>query len=346
MPPHLRVTNLICELGGIRIINQASFDIKQGETFVLLGHQGSGKTTLLKMLNRIREPSSGQIEMEGVNILELSKEPLRRTIAYLGKKSCLFPHKTIEENISILPKLLGWSRKTTRNRMDELLAVMGLDSQGILAKYPQDLTPEECSRVGIIRSLAGKPKLIILDEPFASLSPMDCSRLKQEFFSLAEVKGSTIILATANRLEAIERGDQISVIDRGVIRSIGTSIDLLFTPRNQFISQFFQDERFQLELAALKLGDILEVLPIHTGIYDTEKVEAISFRATLLDILKRSESSSDGWGRFLVDCEDGVRRWVERKDLLKGFHDIRGHLCSGRPIAEEESDLVTDEESL
>ncbi len=299
MTPHIRVTNLIWEFKGVRIINQASFDVRKGETFVLLGHRDSGKTTLFKMLNRLLEPSSGQIEINGVHIARMDPEVLRRSIASLGSKPGLFPHMTIEKNASIVPRILGWSRATINNRTEELCEVLKLHWAKILGKYPQDLSPLQQSKVGVLRALAGNPELILLDEPFSWLNPVDSALLKQEFFEIPEVQSKTKVLATSNKLESVERGDHISVLDRGVIRSIGSAIDLLFAPRNQFVAQFFQEDRFQLELAALRLGDILEVLPIHTGIHNTESTETISFRASLLDILRQAESSSDGWGQAL-----------------------------------------------
>jgi osmoprotectant transport system ATP-binding protein len=275
----IKVEHLIKIYGNIKAVNDISFEVEKGENMILLGTSGCGKTTTLKMLNRLIEPNSGTIFIDGKNILEQPPELLRKGIGYVLQNNGLFPHYTVAENIAIVPNLLKWDKAKTQKRIDELLEKLHL-TKDYLNAYPTELSGGQQQRIGLARALVANPPVLLMDEPFGALDNVTRSKIHAEFKALDELKRKTIIMVTHDVQEAFELADRIALMDKGKIVQIGTPAELLFNPVNDFVSGFLQDQRLQLEFKSIKLTDIWEhlsgtgkktntsSLPAETGVWD------------------------------------------------------------------------------
>jgi osmoprotectant transport system ATP-binding protein len=248
--------NISKDFNGIHAVNNISFEVKEGETMVFLGTSGCGKTTTLKMVNRLIEPSSGNITINGQNIFSLKPEILRRSIGYVSQNNGLFPHYTVAENIAIVPDLLGWDKTKTRKRSDALLEQLKLPVAAYASKFPDELSGGQKQRVALARALVSDPPVLLMDEPFGALDPITRAGIRKEFRELPELKSKTIVLVTHDVQEAFELGDQICLMDKGLIIQTGTPEELIFKPNHDFSKNFFNHQRLQLELSALKFRNI------------------------------------------------------------------------------------------
>ncbi|MCF0040896.1 ATP-binding cassette domain-containing protein [Dyadobacter sp. CY399] len=244
----------------IKAVDNISFEVKEGETMVLLGTSGCGKTTTLKMLNRLIDASSGFISIDGKNIFDQQPEILRRTIGYVSQSNGLFPHYSVEENVSVVPRLLKWEKSKTQRRAQELLEQLKLPLSEFGHKYPDELSGGQQQRVAIARALISNPPVLLMDEPFGALDPITRAGVRKEFLELPELKQKTIVLVTHDVQEAFELGDHICLMDKGKIVQAGTAKDLILKPANTFVRTFFDHQRLFLELSALAFQDIWEIV--------------------------------------------------------------------------------------
>jgi osmoprotectant transport system ATP-binding protein len=198
-------------------VNDLSLTIPAGRICVLVGPSGCGKTTSLKMVNRLIEPTSGRILLDGVDAATRNVTELRRGIGYVIQQTGLFPHQTIEENVATVPRLLGWSKQRRHERAEELLALVGLDPAAYASRYPAQLSGGERQRVGVARALAADPPIMLMDEPFGAVDPIVRERLQNEFLRLQEQLAKTILFVTHDIDEAIKMGDLVAVY-RGLKR--------------------------------------------------------------------------------------------------------------------------------
>ncbi|HEY4198685.1 MAG TPA: ABC transporter ATP-binding protein [Mucilaginibacter sp.] len=251
----ITVEQLSKHFGSVKAVDGISFEVQEHETFVLLGTSGCGKTTTLKMINRLIEPTSGKIFIDGKNILDQSPELLRRGIGYVLQNNGLFPHYTVAENIAIVPQLLKWDSKKIEKRIHELIGKLHL-STGQLKAYPNELSGGQQQRVGLARALVADPPVLLMDEPFGALDNVTRSKIHAEFKALDELKRKTIIMVTHDVQEAFELGDRICLMDKGKIVQAGTPAELLFKPKNHFVESFLQEQRLQLEFRSVSLSDI------------------------------------------------------------------------------------------
>jgi osmoprotectant transport system ATP-binding protein len=243
-------------------VSEVSFTVNEGETLVLLGTSGSGKTTTLRMINRLIEPTSGNIIINGKNILSQPPEILRRSIGYVLQGYGLFPHYTVAENIAIVPRLLKWDEEVIETRIEELLHKLQLPPEQYCNVYPSQLSGGQMQRVGLARALAANPPILLMDEPFGALDPLTRIAVRKEFKALDELKKKTIILVTHDVQEAFELGDVIGLMDKGQMQQLATPSRLLFKPVNDFVQQFFDHERLQLEFQSNNLKAIWNNLPL------------------------------------------------------------------------------------
>lgn len=255
----IKVEHLIKTYGSVTAVDDISFEVNEGENMILLGTSGCGKTTTLKMLNRLIEPDSGTIAINGKNILEQPPQDLRRNIGYVLQNNGLFPHYTVAENIAVVPNLLKWDKAKTQKRVDELLGKLHL-SKDHLNAYPSELSGGQQQRIGLARALVANPPVLLMDEPFGALDNVTRSKIHSEFKVLDELRRKTIIMVTHDVQEAFELGDRIALMDKGKIVQIGTPADLLFNPANEFVSSFLHEQRLQLEFRSIKLTDVWEHL--------------------------------------------------------------------------------------
>jgi osmoprotectant transport system ATP-binding protein len=256
----IAVENLTKTFKDAIAVNRVSFNVNEGETLVLLGTSGSGKTTTLRMINRLLEPSSGNIKIDGRNILTQSPEALRRSMGYVLQGYGLFPHYTVAENIAIVPKLLKWSKEKIEKRIDDLLHKLQLTPQHYRNVYPVTLSGGQKQRVGLARALAADPPILLMDEPFGALDPITRSAIRKEFKELDELKKKTVILVTHDVQEAFTLGTEVGLMDKGELLQLGTPARLLFHPSNDTIRHFFDNLRLQLEWQSLSLKHIWDTL--------------------------------------------------------------------------------------
>lgn len=249
----IKVQKLSKHFGKVKAVDEISFEVKEHENLILLGTSGSGKTTTLKMINRLIEPSAGNILIGGKNILEQSPEILRRGIGYVLQNNGLFPHYTVAENIAIVPQLLKWEKKRTEKRVAELLEKLHL-TKDHLNIYPNELSGGQQQRVGLARALVADPAVLLMDEPFGALDNVTRSKIHTEFKALDELKRKTIIMVTHDVQEAFELGDHICLMDQGKIVQDGTPVELLNNPKNNFVKDFLNEQRLQLEFKTIRLN--------------------------------------------------------------------------------------------
>jgi len=319
----IEVSNLTKEFNGIKAVDNISFSVKKGETFVLLGTSGCGKTTTLKMINRLVEPTSGEMRIEGRKTLEEEPTKLRKQIGYVIQNIGLFPHYTVEQNIAVVPQLLKWDRNRIRNRTNELLELVGLvPPEDFLKRHPGELSGGQQQRVGLARAFAADPSIILLDEPFGALDPITRRQIQKEFKKLEMMLAKTIILVTHDIFEAFDLADRICLMDEGRVKQIGTPKKLLFSPKKKFVKDFFRSNRFLLELKVIPLKDLLPVIS-DTGIRD-ETLPKFEESTSLLDVLETMESSKDPKSAFrIMDSAEKIKKVTTHKDALGAFLKIR-----------------------
>jgi osmoprotectant transport system ATP-binding protein len=227
-------------------VDDVSFDVLESETLVLLGSSGCGKTTLLKLTNRLLEPTSGTIEVDGENIAGQDPISLRRRIGYVFQGIGLFPHMTVEENVAMVPRLLGWPRKQRRERAHELLRTVGLDPETYAGRLPSELSGGQQQRVGVGRALAADPDYLLMDEPFGALDALTRDRLQQELLAVKKRLKKTIVFVTHDIFEALALGDRIAVLHGGRLEQIGTREDIRQHPATDFVRELFAKPAEQL----------------------------------------------------------------------------------------------------
>lgn len=220
-------------------VENFSMDINPGELIMLVGPSGCGKTTTMKMINRIIEPTSGLIEIDGEDIMSLDQNILRRQIGYVIQQVGLFPHMTIAENVAVVPKLLGWSKEKTAARVEEMLALVELEPNQFAHRYPKQLSGGQQQRVGVARALAADPPVMLMDEPFGATDPITREKLQLEFLRLQQTIGKTIVFVTHDFDEAIKLGDRIAVLSkRSQIAQFDTPANILANPASDYVSSF------------------------------------------------------------------------------------------------------------
>jgi osmoprotectant transport system ATP-binding protein len=254
----LQVTKSYPGQGG-PAVNQLSFEVPEGETCVLIGPSGCGKTTTLKMINRLIEPSSGEIYLGGDNILHRNAVELRRAIGYVIQQVGLFPHMTIRDNVAVVPRLLGWPRARINGRVDELLDMVGMDPAEFRNRFPRELSGGQQQRVGVARALAADPPVMLLDEPFGALDPITRDRLQNEFLRLQKRIKKTLVFVTHDIDEALKMGTLICILRvGGMLAQFDTPANLLAAPADDFVADFVGADRGLKRLNLVRVGEAMQ----------------------------------------------------------------------------------------
>jgi osmoprotectant transport system ATP-binding protein len=239
--------NVSFSLPSTQIISDLNLTVERGETLVLLGESGCGKTTTLKLVNRLLTPTSGEVLVEGKPTTSWDAIALRRRIGYVIQEGGLFPHFTIARNVGLVPALSGWEQARTRERVRELLALVGLDPDRFAERYPRELSGGQRQRVGVARALAADPPLLLLDEPFGALDPLTRASLQREFADLTKRLDKTAILVTHDVREALILGNRIGLMHQGQL--------LLVEPPDQFLAATNPQARAYIETLEMVGGD-------------------------------------------------------------------------------------------
>ena len=232
--------NVTKAYGDFLAVDHISFDIESNELFVIIGPSGSGKTTTMEMINRLTDMTSGEIYIDDLNIKDIDKVRLRRSIGYVIQDIGLMPHMTISDNISLVNRLKG--EKKDDARIDELLRLVNMD-ESFKERYPEELSGGQQQRIGVIRALYSDPNIILMDEAFSALDPVTRSELQDEFIYLQETIKKTIVFVTHDMDEALKIADRIAVMKDGKIEQIGTPEELIFYPNSTFVQNFIGEER-------------------------------------------------------------------------------------------------------
>ena len=236
-------------------VEDLTLTVSRGETMVLVGPSGCGKTTTLKMINRIIEPTAGQIWVDGRLVSDVEAHLLRRSIGYVIQQVGLFPHRTVAENIATVPSLLAWEEGRIRDRVAELIDLVGLAPE-LANRYPAELSGGQQQRVGVARALAADPPVLLMDEPFGAVDPIVRARLQDELAALQERLHKTIVFVTHDIDEAIKLGDRIAILNvGGKLEQLATPEEILKEPANAFVEDFLGGERGLKRLGLLEVGD-------------------------------------------------------------------------------------------
>ena len=238
-------------------VEELTLDIPAGRIVVFLGPSGCGKTTTMKLINRLIEPTSGRIHLNGTDVTEVPPYLLRRQIGYAIQQGGLFPHRTVADNIATVPRLLGWDRDRVARRVDELLALVGLDPEQYRDRYPRQLSGGQQQRVGVARALGGDPQVMLMDEPFGAIDPVNRKALQNEFLRIQAELRKTIVFVTHDIDEAVRLGDRVAVFaEGGRIQQYDTPERLLCAPANDFVADFVGADASVRRLSLARLDDL------------------------------------------------------------------------------------------
>ena len=235
-------------------LDDVTIRIRKGEVLTLLGSSGSGKTTALKLINRLEDPTSGTIRVNGRKVTEMNRHVLRRSMGYVFQGIGLFPHLTVAENVGVVPRLVGWDTARIRRRADELLELVGLPPATYRRRYPDQLSGGQAQRVGVARALAADPEILLMDEPFGALDAVTRAQLQDELLELQSSLGRTIVFVTHDLIEALKLGNRIAVLHEGKLHQIGTGRELHERPATPFVDDLVGQLRQQLDEAERLLG--------------------------------------------------------------------------------------------
>ncbi len=246
---------------GTKAVDEVSFEIQDGECITFVGPSGCGKTTTVKLLNRLVEPTHGSIYLNGEDTGKVDVIALRRSIGYVIQDVGLFPHMTVAQNISLVPRLIGWLAADREKRTDNLLKLVGLDPSAFRSRYPHQLSGGQRQRVGVARGLAADPPVILMDEPFGALDPITRAQLQDEFLRLRSTLKKTILFVTHDMDEAIKLGDRIAVMRNGKIIQFDTPIKILKEPADLFVKTMVGNESGLKLMKLSKVSDIMVPAP-------------------------------------------------------------------------------------
>ncbi len=287
-------------------VEALDMEIPAGEIVVLVGPSGCGKTTTMRLINRLIEPTSGRIILEGEDVTKVNPDKLRRRIGYVIQQIGLFPHQTISDNIATVPRMLGWDEKRIRARVDELLAIVGLDPAAYRDRYPKQLSGGQRQRAGVARALSADPPVMLMDEPFGAIDPITRDRLQNEFLRVQETIRKTIIFVTHDIDEAIKMGDRIAILREGSqIAQYDTPERILSAPADDFVADFVGSGA---SLKRLNLSRVRDVEMVHWPTVDID-----SWRAKVLAALR----GSDKGAALVLDAQRRPVRWVSARDIQR-----------------------------
>jgi osmoprotectant transport system ATP-binding protein len=243
-------------------VNNINLKINRGEFVVLIGPSGCGKTTTLEMINRLEKPTSGSIYINGQDISKVDEVALRRNIGYVIQQTGLMPHLTIGENIGLVPRLQKWPENRIKDRVIELLEMVGMEPGSYLTRYPHELSGGQQQRIGVLRGIAAEPDIILMDEPFGALDPITRENLQDELKKLQDQLRKTIVFVTHDMDEALKLGDRVVLMRQGQIVQADDPEDLLRNPADEFVEEFIGRDRLALQVETLTVEEVARTTPI------------------------------------------------------------------------------------
>jgi len=296
----IRLEKVTKHYGDTVAVNKLSVEINTGEVCVIIGPSGCGKTTTLRMINRLIEPTSGRIFVDGREIHTSKPEQLRRSIGYAIQSVGLFPHMTVAENIAIVPELLHWEQNRVVRRTEELLALVGLNPVEHASKYPNQLSGGEAQRIGVARALAANPPILLMDEPFGAVDPLTRERLQAQFIRIQQELRKTIILVTHDLDEAIRLADRIVIMDSGKLVQYDTPEAILAKPANKFVHDFVGTDRALKRLSRISIKGMVKPSP------------SVSINTPMSEVYSACKQCRWVW---VVDNDQRLIGWIDRESL-------------------------------
>ncbi|QDR79277.1 ABC transporter ATP-binding protein [Sporomusa termitida] len=285
-------------------VDNLSLKVGKGETCVFVGPSGCGKSTTLRIINRMIEPSLGTILIDNKDVKASDPDKLRMNIGYVIQQIGLLPHRTVAENIAIVPRLHGWNKQKINQRVDELLNLIGLDPELTRNKYPYQLSGGQMQRVGVARAMAVDPPIMLMDEPFGAVDPLARNHLQDEFLRLQKKMKKTICFVTHDINEAIKMGDKIAIFDQGKLLQHGTPQEILSKPANDFVSDFIGYDRIVKKLSLFQVKELT-------------RYQRCVFRENELPNLGERIKAEDAEAYFLVDADGQAAGFVTREEFVQ-----------------------------
>lgn len=286
-----------------------TLEIPQGSTTALIGPSGCGKTTALRLINRLEDATQGRVWVNGEDVTAVDPVQLRRHIGYVIQNVGLFPHMNVADNIATVPRLLGWERRKTDARIDELLHLVGLNPASDRQRYPAELSGGQRQRVGVARALAADPPVMLMDEPFGAIDPLVRGRLQQEFKQILQRVKKTVVIVTHDLDEAIKMGDRIAIMRNGKLCQYDTPAAILSNPADEFVAAFIGSD------AALKLLALTPVVNAMTPVSHSAWPLAINYQASLKEVLALM-LTHDAAGVKVTDDQHQLLGEINRQQLF------------------------------
>lgn len=312
----------------VNAVDNVNLMVPEGEMCVLLGPSGCGKTTTLKMINRLITPSSGKILINGEDTSGMDTVTLRRNIGYVIQQIGLFPNMTIEENITVVPRMLGWDKARCKSRAEELMEMVALDAKKFLHRYPREMSGGQQQRIGVIRALAADPPVLLMDEPFGAVDPINREVIQNQFLEMQRALKKTVLLVSHDIDEALKLGDRIAVFRQGRIVQCASPDELLAKPANEFVGSFVGQDRTLKRLLLVSAGDVTDQQPTITVRESTPAAEAF---AIMDDNDMRAVTVVDGAGKPLG--------FVKRREARHDARDCAALLHPFRITGKAEDNL-------
>ena len=325
----IQLEKLTKRFPGQMAVDEVSMDIPEGEIVVFVGPSGCGKTTTLKMINRLIEPTSGSIFIDGEDVTHMNPDKLRRRIGYVIQQIGLFPHQTIATNIATVPRALKWDKDRIAARVDELLELVGMDPDVYRDRYPKELSGGQNQRIGVARALAADPAVMLMDEPFGAVDPITRERLQSEFLRLQDEVQKTICFVTHDVDEAIKMGDRIAIFgDDHKIQQFDRPETILSNPENEFVEDFLGSG------AALKRLHLRRVRDVGLTSWPAASLDEGR------DSLRRKLEEAEGYSfLLLVDDRGRPSRWVSSRDLDRSGEDMSDRGLPAAALVEPQGTL-------
>lgn len=291
---------------GKTVVNKLSMEVKKGEICVLIGPSGCGKTTTLRMINRMIEPTEGNIVIDGQEIRKFKPEILRRSIGYAIQMVGLFPHMTVAANIAIVPEMLKWEKQRILSRITELLNLVGLNPEDYKSKYPYQLSGGEAQRVGVARALAANPPILLMDEPFGAVDPLTREKLQTQFLNIQKELKKTVILVTHDLDEAIRMADRIAIMKDGELVQYDIPEVILSNPANKFVYSFVGTDRALKRLSRISVEKFVKPSPTININASSEKAYAACIQCRWVWVIDNNQRLLGWIDRTIVSQVNSV----------------------------------------
>jgi len=310
----IKLENVTKKFSGLKqpAVDNLNLEVKEGDICVLVGPSGCGKTTTMKMINRIHEPTSGAIYIDGQDALKMNPIKLRLDIGYVIQEIGLFPHQTIEENVATVPNEKKWAKDKTKKKVAEMLTLVGLDPKIYGNRYPSALSGGQRQRVGVARAMVSDPPIMLMDEPFGAVDPITRARLQNEFLRIQERISKTIVFVTHDIDEAIKMGDTIAVMRDGKLIQHATPSDLLSAPADEFVSSLVGRNRSIKRLHLIRIREILD---------EVDRLKPATEDMPYDDLKKRIDDS-DIRSVMVVDRDNRLKGVIGMSDLKRKAGDV------------------------